>query len=228
MRRRVGQSVVPIAVWSTVVAAALTLVASACGATTIPTTSPATCRTNADCRGGYSCLFSTFESCGAFGSCLVNPDGTACDNQTACACNGATTTVCLVNGNSPSPVVSLGSCDGATQQGYDATATTMLDAPVVDTSAPIADASEASTVSVPDSAPIVDANPPVDSADATAPPTLGTPCSSSTQCTGTPYTTCKDPSGSGTKICTTTCGSDTDCQPPANGTCDFFGYCELQ
>lgn len=214
---------------------AVLLVASACGMSTVDSTAVKQCSANSDCPAGDSCQFSVYASCPNAGAgeptgvCIRTPDGSACVSQTACGCNGVTVTICLVNGNAPSPVVSLGSCDGATQQGFDANVPPLLDA----TAPSSPDAADSSTSMMPpeDSAPPPQdsAPPPVNAADAadSAPAsTLGSPCTSSVECTDPVYNTCKTISG--TKICTTTCVFDTDCQPPADGFCDAEGYCELQ
>jgi hypothetical protein len=70
------------------------------------------------------------------------------------------------------------------------------------------------------------APPPFDAADSAVASTLGSPCTSSAECTDPVYNTCKDISGM--KICTTVCLFDSNCEPPANGFCDAEGYCELQ
>ncbi len=206
------------------------LLASACATTNVPGTSVKECHANADCGSGQSCLFAAYDSCGEPGVCAAAPDGSACIEQTACACNGATVTVCLVNGNSPSPVSALGSCDGATQQGFDA------NVPAIDSAPPSGtDASESSVPVTPedsggtpdDSGDLADGN---DAANTTL---LGMPCSgsSSTQCDSDPvYYECKRVAG--TYICTNTCpsGQDSECQPPANGVCNTSGstyYCAL-
>ena len=198
------------------------LFASACGTTTIPSTGVKTCRATPECGAGYSCLFSVYQSCGNPGVCIANVDGSACVRQTACGCDGATTTVCLVNGTSPAPVESLGSCDGATQEGYDASVP-----PAPDSSVTPADAADAFVPPVVDAGPTVDSAPGVDAADATMAPTLGSPCTANAQCTDPVYNLCRDP-GTGTKICTAFCLAPSQCQPPPNGTCNPGGYCVLQ
>jgi hypothetical protein len=200
------------------------VVASACGVPTIPGSSVRTCHTTADCPSSAVCAFSVNKSCDLPGVCLAN-DGTPCVSQIACGCDGKTLTVCLSNGNSPSPVDFLGSCDGATQQGYDATVS-----PVPDSSEPPqVDAADAFVAPI-DSAPTMDSASGVDAADAadaTRASTLGTPCSTSTECTDPAYNLCRDP-GTGTKICTANCLVDANCQPPPNGVCNGNFYCVLQ
>jgi hypothetical protein len=207
------------------------LVFSACGVSTLNSTGVRQCSATSQCPAGQSCQFSVYESCPTPGGeptgvCIRTPDGSTCVTQTACGCNGVTEQACLVNGNSLSPVISLGSCDGATQEGYDANIPPEPDATAPSTP----DAADSSTSMMPvvDSAPPPQdsAPPPVDAADSAPASTLGSPCTSSTECTDPIYNTCK--SISGTRICTTTCLFNTDCQPPANGFCDADGYCELQ
>jgi hypothetical protein len=203
------------------------LLVSACAATGVPAGAIKTCHASTDCGGGQSCLFAVYESCGMPGVCTAAPDGSACISQTACGCNGATVSVCLVNGNSPSPITSLGSCDGATQQGFDAT--------VAEGSAPPPppppDASDSGGTTPTDSgAPSDDASA-ADASDASNGTLLGTPCTSSSQCSTDPvYRGCHFVGGN--EICTTTCptGLDSQCQPPSNGVCNTAGatfYCAL-
>ncbi len=209
-------------------AAALLLLlaaASACEETTASVAVPG-CRSNTDCSVGELGLFSSYLSCGTTGACLPTPDGAACVLQTACGCNGGTETVCLVGGNSPSQISALGSCDGATQQGYDATV------PATDASPGGDEAGDSSPPTAPDdSGGGSDAGSEVDSADATSASTLGSPCSSSTDCTSPVYNICRTPPGMTNRICTTSCFVDSDCQPPSNGACDTQttpGLCILQ
>jgi hypothetical protein len=221
--------------------ALLLLVAAACGTTTIPSTSVRQCRTTSECPRGNICLFYIYESCGNPGVCLANTDAQACVPQTACGCTGMTEAICLVNGSSPSPIQSLGSCDGAMQQpDFDASVPPVEDSsipPTMDSSS----APDTSVVTSEDSGGAVDSG--FDAADAadaadTAPPvtTLGTPCTSSAVCTDPNYPTCADPltgstschGGTSNCICTTGCLSDEDCQqPPADGTCNLQGICQL-
>jgi hypothetical protein len=201
----------------------LLLGASACGIPTTGGSSVHNCHSDAECPGGYSCVYAVFGSCGTLGICGPN-DGTPCFPQTACGCDGTTQTVCLSNGNSPAPIDFLGSCDGAVQQGYDANLP-----PAPDASVPLPDATDAFVAPI-DSAPMMDSAPPVDAADAadaTTASTLGTPCSTSAQCTDPAYNLCRDP-GTGTKICTAGCLTNADCQPPPNGVCNGNFYCVLQ
>jgi hypothetical protein len=200
---------------------------SACATTSITgSTTFKACHTSADCGGGQSCLFAVYDSCGMPGVCTAAPDGSACIQQTACGCNGATISVCLVNGDSPSPVSSLGSCDGATQQGFDANVPESAAPPP-----PPPDASDSGGTSPTDSGPSPDDAGAVDASDASNTTLLGTPCSSSTQCASDPvYNGCHHVNGN--EICTTTCpsGLDTECQPPSNGVCNTSGatfYCAL-
>ena len=217
------------------------LAPGACGTTTVPSSSVPQCATSADCPRGDSCLFYAYESCNTAGVCIDDADGEACVPQTACGCNGMTKMVCLVNGSSPTPIQSLGSCDGATQQpDFDASVPPVEDSstpPVVD-SGSMPDTSVATSE---DSGGAVDSG--FDAADAadaadTAPPvtTLGTPCTSSSVCTDPNYPTCADPLTGSTSchgdtsscICTTGCLTDQDCQqPPADGTCNLQGICQL-
>jgi hypothetical protein len=136
--------------------------------------------------------------------------------------------VCLVGGNSPTPVTALGSCDGATtQQAFDATT-----APNDASGSPAPGPADTGTPVTPEDtgAPPDDAGSTTDSAGTPDANTtlLGTACTSSTQCASDPvYNECK--SVSGTKICTATCFNDQECQPPPNGTCNQGSdYCELQ
>ena len=117
--------------------ALLLLAASACGGVAVATSSVILCRGTAYCPAGDSCMYASYASCGNPGVCLARPDGDACLEQVACGCSGNTETVCLMSGNSPSPIASLGSCDGATeQQGFDAsTVVSSVDSSVADTSA---------------------------------------------------------------------------------------------
>jgi hypothetical protein len=191
------------------------LVASACGVPTLASTSVRSCRTTADCHPGTSCLYSVYESCGNPGVCIATSDAAACVPQTACGCDGATETVCLVNGNSPSPILALGSCDGATQQGYDANVP-----PLPDSSVPPVDAADVSAPPPPpDSAPEVDsAPPPVDAADATPSSTYGSPCQTNSDCTDAIYNQCGV-----NNTCTKLCTHASQCPvPPTLGTCNLL------
>jgi hypothetical protein len=195
-------------------------VASACAVPTIPGSSVRTCHANADCPAGAICAFSVNKSCDQGGICVAS-DGTACVSQTACGCDGKTTTVCLSNGNSPSPVDFLGSCDGATQQGYDATLP-----PVADSSQPPqVDAADAFVPPV-DASPITDVAEPIDSADSadTAPAsTYGSPCNQNSDCTDPTYNQCGL-----NNTCTKACSHNSQCPvPPTLGTCNLLlGLCD--
>jgi hypothetical protein len=218
--RRVGESAIPTAARFALVALAI-----ACGGSTLSNTSVTPCHANADCPTGDSCQFSVYESCGGAGACVPTPDSSACIEQIACGCNGMTETVCLVNGNAPSPIESLGSCDGATQQqGFDASVT-----PFDATVSVSPDASDSSVAVAPDdSGQTEDVATAVDAADGASASLLGMPCTSSTQCESDPvYNECHTVNG--TKICTATCFNDGECQPPANGTCYLpDDYCQLE
>jgi hypothetical protein len=204
---------------------------TACGTATVGTTAPPSCHSNGDCKTGQSCQFAVYGSCDGTGACLPDPDGSACIPQTACTCGGATETVCLVNGNSPSPVSSLGSCDGALQQ-------TVFDASTggSDANPPPPEASDDATLpmdsSTDDSAIAPDTSPPpvdassADADDAASMTTLGSPCTADAQCTDPQYPDCKEVAG--TKICSAPCMFDFDCEPPSNGFCDTDGYCDVQ
>ncbi len=205
----------------TAVSLAVLFLASACGTSTVSTTSLRTCHVNADCPAGDSCQYSVYESCGTLGVCIRAPDGSACVPQTACGCNGGTETVCLVSGNSPSPIISLGSCDGATQQGYDASIPPVM---IVDAMTPPdePDAADSSMSTMPpeDSAPPQDsAPPPVDAADSAPASTYGSPCDpnqGNADCTDPVYDQCGL-----NDTCTKTCTRDSQCPvPPTVGTCN--------
>jgi hypothetical protein len=202
------------------VSLAVLLLASACASSTISGPQVRDCHANADCGSGSSCQFSVYESCGNPGVCIASPDGSACIEQVACGCDGATVTVCLVNGNSPSPIMSLGSCDGATQQqGFDAS---VPDATVVS----VPDASDSSTPVTPqDSSSGEDAAPPADASDGAAASTYGSPCNpahGNADCTDSVYNQCGI-----NDTCTKTCSHDSQCpDPPTPGTCNqTFDLC---
>ncbi len=203
---------------------------SACATTPLARTGARECSTSADCSAGETCLFSVFLSCDNPGSCLAATDAQACVPQTACNCHNVTESVCLVGGNSPSRMLSLGSCDGATQQGYDASTTSLVDSSGTGTGTDT-DAADTSLPEPPaDSGPPVpDATTEVDAADSAPPPsTLGTSCTTSTECTDPIYNLCERVSGN-TKICTANCFVDGNCQPPVNGVCDQnVDLCTLQ
>jgi hypothetical protein len=209
----------------------LLLLASACASSNLASTAARQCHANADCGSGQSCVYATYDSCGTPGVCVASPDGSACVDQAACGCNGATVSVCLVGGNSPTPVTALGSCDGATtQQGFDAT----VPAPTEDAGGSTGPGpSDAGSPSPADTgvSPPDDAGSSADAADANT-TLLGMPCASSSTCQSDPvYNECKRVSG--TYICTTECpvGLDSECQPPSNGVCNTSGstnYCALQ
>jgi hypothetical protein len=208
-------------------ASVVSLLASACASSNLTSTAAKECHANADCGSGQSCVYATYDSCGTPGVCVASPDGSACVDQAACGCDGATISVCLVGGNSPTPVTSLGSCDGATtQQGFDATVSTAPDDAggatgpgPVDTGAPPDDTG---------APPPDDSGSTVDAADANT-TLLGTTCTSKSQCAA-PYDECEYVSNTApTKTCTTTCFEDQTCQPPPNGACnESTNYCELQ
>ena len=197
----------------------------ACGTTTIGSTAPRACHANGDCPPGDSCQFAVYSSCGSAGACLPNPDGSACVPQTACGCDGVTRATCLVNGNAPSPIASLGSCDGALQQPvFDASMGQMT----VDSSAPEhPDAADAADAQEP-----VDSSQPVDlghadrlesrvdAADATPASTYGSPCMMNSDCTDPVYNQCV------LETCTKNCSHNSECpDPPTLGTCSF-GTCD--
>ena len=216
--------------WSVLGAVAL----CACGEVTTATgTVFVPCNSNGDCKAGDVCLFSTYASCTSTGVCTPIPDGQACLPMVACVCGGSTGTVCLVNGNSPAPIESLGSCDGATQQQpFDAGTPAKSD-----DAGTIADAgSDTSTSAIPDATTSDDMDAGFDAGQVN---TLGTKCTSSQQCTDPNYNQCADPTTGSTScrfsssncICTAGCTSDQDCQPPSNGSCAFgsgIGICQLQ
>ncbi|HEY2510783.1 MAG TPA: hypothetical protein VGI39_08005 [Polyangiaceae bacterium] len=221
--------------FATIAIAASLAVAAACSSTTNPLPSDVVyCQTNADCRSTETCQFQNFRSCGQPGSCVpraADGDGAACVPQNACGCDGQTRQVCLLNGNATSPIASLGTCDGASTQqplsgddgGVEAAVEAGMDAP----SPRMEDASEASVVDSAPPPPVdsgADTSVPVDASDA-GPPTLGTPCTSTSECTDPVFSTCHS-FGPGMKYCTTTCLFNSDCQPPASAICDVNGYCE--
>ncbi len=223
----------------------LLLAAAGCGGQTFASTSPRQCESDTDCAAGDSCLFSSYASCGTLGVCAPKAEAGACIDQVACGCTGGTATVCLVNGNSPSPIASLGSCDGASQQQpFDAGLVSANDAGFpTDDDASVGPQPEAAA---PESGPPpVDASPDVAEtsvADASVPSTLGSPCTSAAECTDPNYTLCVDVStGSSAKcsvnpcVCSANCMGNQDCRPPQNGFCNFSsdpfsidGYCDLQ
>jgi hypothetical protein len=195
---------------------AVLLFLSACGGSTLSSSSIKSCHSNTDCPAGDSCQFSVYESCGSAGACIATPDGAACIEQVACGCNGGTETICLVNGNAPSPIESLGSCDGATQQqGFDASG------PYDATVANIPDAADSSTSTTQDSGPETeDSAAPVDAADSAVASTYGSACNpnhGNADCTDAVYNQCNPL----TDTCTKTCTHDGECpDPPTMGTCD--------
>jgi hypothetical protein len=67
------------------------------------------CTTSVDCPNGTQCLFSPNVGCSSPGTCLPPPiDQGQCKGAAACACDGATVTVC--GGESPTPIRNLGPC----------------------------------------------------------------------------------------------------------------------
>jgi hypothetical protein len=220
MRRVAAGIVLPFAL----VALLALLVCAACATTPVPSTDTRACRTSTDCVAGNVCLFSTYSSCQTLGSCIATPDGQACVPQTACDCSGNTVTVCLVGGNSPSRVRALGSCDGATQQGYDASVPAEVDSGVsTGGAADAADGFVPPVTSDDSGPPVQDSSPGVDAADAAT--GYGLPCDlnhGNADCTDPVYDQCGI---NGT--CTKTCTRSTQCPvPPTAGSCDLtFDLC---
>ena len=194
--------------------------ATACGTTTAGSTAPLACHVNADCTAGNSCQFAVYGSCGVPGACIANADSAACVPQIACGCDGATRAVCLVNGNATTPIASLGSCDGATQQGSNSSTG------VVDAGEPSGmDAADAlvspDDAASEDSAAAVDSSPAVDASDGGS--TFGSPCAHDTDCTSPIYNVCDALTGTCSKNCT---HADQCPDPPTMGTCNFDDYCQ--
>jgi hypothetical protein len=197
----------------------VSLIASACGGSTVAGSPIKSCHASSDCTNGESCEFSVYASCGAEGVCLASPDGSACVEQTACSCSGATETICLVNGNAPSPVSSLGSCDGAAPSGFDASV------PDATVTSPVPDAGDSG--SPVDSSPVEepDAVSAVDATDSAPSSTYGSPCNpnnGNADCTDPVYNQCGL-----SDTCTKTCTHSSQCpDPPTAGTCDTtFDLC---